>query len=82
MAEPIKAPARNAFQECLTVSTQAKFFDDYSERCEKWLAKVYKNEFRTLEELRPAPGLVGTGLKDRAFLVDSKLVPFDVATRK
>ncbi|MEO7096322.1 MAG: tetratricopeptide repeat protein [Polyangiales bacterium] len=81
-AEPIKQPARTAFMECLFISTQAKFFDDYSERCEKWLAKVYKSEFRTLEEVRPSPGLVGTGLKDRAFLVDSKLVPFDVAVRK
>jgi len=82
VAEPIKNPARTAFQECLLISTQAKFFDEYSERCEKWLAKVYKSEFRTLEELRPQPGLVGTGLKDRAFLVDAKLVPFDVSSRK
>jgi hypothetical protein len=81
-AEPLKVPARTAFMECLLISTQAKFFDEYSERCEKWLAKVYKSEFRTLEELRPNAGLVGTGLKDRAFLVDSKLVPFDVAARK
>lgn len=82
VAEPIKTPARTAFKECLEVSTQAKFFDEYSERCEKWLAKVYKNEYRTLEEKRPEPGLVGSGLKDRAFLVDAKLVPFDVTTRK
>jgi hypothetical protein len=82
VAEPIKTPARTAFKECLEVSTQAKFFDEYSERCEKWLAKVYKNEYRTLEEKRPEPGLVGSGLKDRAFLVDSKLVPFDVTGRK
>jgi hypothetical protein len=81
-AEPIKMPAKQAFKECLLVSTRAKFFDDYSERCEKWLAKAYKNEFRTLEEIRPTGGLVGTGLKDRTFLVDSKLVPFDVAGRK
>ena len=82
VAEPIKSPARTAFMECLLISTEAKFFDEYSERCEKWLAKVYKSEFRTLEEIRPQPGLVGSGLKDRAFLVDSKLVPFDVTTRK
>jgi hypothetical protein len=82
VAEPIKTPARTAFKECLEVSTQAKFFDEYSERCEKWLAKVYKNEYRTLEEKRPEAGLVGSGIKDRAFLVDSKLVPFDVAARK
>ncbi len=82
VAEPIKTPARTAFKECLEVSTQAKFFDEYSERCEKWLAKVYKNEYRTLEEKRPEAGLVGSGIKDRAFLVDSKLVPFDVTGRK
>jgi hypothetical protein len=82
VAEPIKTPARTAFKECLEVSTQAKFFDAYSERCEKWLAKVYKNEYRTLEEKRPEAGLVGSGIKDRAFLVDSKLVPFDVTGRK
>lgn len=82
VAEPIKTPARTAFKECLEVSTQAKFFDGYSERCEKWLAKVYKNEYRTLEEKRPEAGLVGSGIKDRAFLVDSKLVPFDVTGRK
>ncbi|GAC1536771.1 MAG: hypothetical protein NVS3B10_00880 [Polyangiales bacterium] len=82
VAEPIKVPARTAFMECLLISTEAKFFDEYSERCEKWLAKVYKSEFRTLEEVRPSPGLVGSGIKDRAFLVDAKLVPFDVAGRK
>jgi len=81
VAEPIKTPARSAFQECLLISTQARFFDAYSERCERWLAKVYKSEFRTLEELKPAAGLVGKGL-DRAFLVDTKLIPFDPATRK
>jgi hypothetical protein len=82
VAQPIKEPARTAFKECLEVSTQAKFFDEYSERCEKWLAKVYKTEYRTLEEKRPEAGLVGSGIKDRAFLVDSKLAPFDVAGRK
>ena len=82
VAQPIKEPARTAFKECLEVSTQAKFFDEYSERCEKWLAKVYKTEYRTLEEKRPEAGLVGSGIKDRAFLVDSKLVPFDVTGRK
>jgi hypothetical protein len=82
VADPIKVPARTAFMECLYISTAAKFFDEYSERCEKWLAKVYKSEFRTLEEVRPNAGLVGTGLKDRAFLVDTKLVPFDVSVRK
>jgi hypothetical protein len=81
-AEPIKAPARSAFMLCLTISTEAKFFDDFSERCETWLSKVYKNEFRKMEELRPSPGLVGSGIKDRAFLVDAKLVPFDVTGRK
>ena len=82
VAEPLKVPARTAFMKCLVISTESKFFDDYSERCEKWLAKVYKNEFRTLEEIRPSAGLVGSGLKDRAFLVDAKLIPFDVTTRK
>lgn len=82
VAEPIKSPARTAFMECLLISTESKFFDEFSERCETWLSKVYKSEFRKLEELRPSPGLVGSGVKDRAFLVDAKLVPFDVSTRK
>ncbi len=82
VAQPIIQPARTAFKECLEVSTRAQFFDEYSERCEKWLAKKFKNEYRTLAEVRPSAGLVGSGIKDRAFLVDSKLVPFDVAGRK
>ncbi len=81
-AEPVKSKAKAAFVECLTVSTRAKFFDSYSERCERWLSANYKSEYRRMDELRPAGGLVGSGLKDRAFLVDAKLVPFDVSTRK
>lgn len=81
-AEPVKSKAKAAFVECLVVSTKAKFFDQYSERCERWLSQNYKNEYRRMEELRPAGGLVGSGLKDRAFLVDSKLIPFDVSNRK
>jgi hypothetical protein len=81
-AEPVKSKAKAAFVECLTVSTKAKFFDSYSERCERWLSANFKNEYRRMEELRPTGGLVGSGLKDRAFLVDSKLIPFDVSTRK
>ncbi|MFI5298895.1 MAG: tetratricopeptide repeat protein [Polyangiales bacterium] len=82
VAEPIKMPARSAFMECLELSTRAKFFDEFSERCEKWLARVYKSEFRTLEELRPTGGIVGTGMKERSFLVDTKLTPVDVGARK
>jgi hypothetical protein len=81
-SNPLRKPARAAFVECLKVSTRAKFFDNYSERCEQWLNKVDPTSFRTLDEVRPSGGLIDGGLKDRPFLMDSKLVPFDVVGQK
>lgn len=66
-SEPQKQHAKGAFETCLKYSVQYQFFDEYSRQCEVWLSKTYKNEYHAVDEFKPAPGLVGGGLNDRAY---------------
>lgn len=64
-SEPIKVRAKGAFETCLKYSVDYQYFDEYSRACEVWLSKAYKNEYHAVDEFRPSPGLVGSGLNDR-----------------
>lgn len=66
-SEPIKIRAKGAFETCLKYSVEYQYFDEYSRACEVWLSKAYKNEYHAVDEFRPAPGLVGSGLNDRPY---------------
>lgn len=65
-SEPIKVQrAKPALVTCLTYSVKFQYFDEYSRRCEEWLAKNYKAEYHVVDELRGAPTRSNSALDDK-----------------
>ena len=64
-SEPQKKQAKSAFEVCLGYSVKYQYFDQFSRRCEEWLAKEYKNEYHLIDEFRGAPNRVNSVLKEQ-----------------
>jgi len=78
-SEPDKLRAKAAFETCLKYSVTYQFFDEYSRKCEVWLAKAYKNEYHAIDEFRAAPNNIGSGLNDRPYPLQIGGEPFNEA---
>jgi tetratricopeptide (TPR) repeat protein len=66
-SEPDKLKAKAAFETCLKYSVTYQFFDEYSRKCEVWLSKTYKREYHAVDEFKPSPDNIGSGLNDRPY---------------
>jgi hypothetical protein len=64
-SEPQKKQAKSAFEVCLGYSVKYQYFDQFSRKCEEWLAKEYKNEYHLIDEFRGAPNRVNSVLKEQ-----------------
>ena len=64
-----KQQAKGAYQVCLGYSVKYQYFDDYSRKCEEWLAQNYKAEFHLVDEFRGAPNKVNNPLDEQAYPV-------------
>lgn len=66
-SEPFKANlAKPALKKCLELSTKHQYSDAFSRSCELWLAKNYKQEYHTVDELRAAPTLGNGAFAERS----------------
>ncbi|MBI5538254.1 MAG: hypothetical protein HY898_36365 [Deltaproteobacteria bacterium] len=63
--EPFRVRAKGAYVLCLGISSSRRFFDATSARCEAWLARNHRQEFRALVEYVPPPTNNGSWLDDR-----------------
>jgi tetratricopeptide (TPR) repeat protein len=66
-SEPVKLQAKGAFGNCLELSVQWQYFDEYSRSCEKWLAENYKSEFHLVDEFKGDPNRVNRVLAERPY---------------
>jgi hypothetical protein len=66
-SEPVKLQAKGAFGNCLELSVQYQYFDEYSRACEKWLAENYKSEFHLVDEFKGDPNRVNRVLAERPY---------------
>ena len=65
-SEPYKVNgAKPALKKCLDLSVKYQYFDEFSRRCEVWLAKNYKSEYHVVDELRGTPTLANSSLDDK-----------------
>jgi tetratricopeptide (TPR) repeat protein len=64
-SEPQKQQAKGAYEVCLGYSVKYQYFDEYSRRCEEWLAQNYKAEYHLVDEFRGSPNRVNTVLKEQ-----------------
>jgi hypothetical protein len=64
-SEPQKQAARGAFETCLGYSVKYQYFDDYSRRCEEWLAENYKTEYHLIDEFRGSPNRVNSPMMEQ-----------------
>jgi hypothetical protein len=78
-SEPDKLRAKAAFETCLKYSVTYQFFDEYSRKCEEWLAKTYKNEYHQIDEFRASPNNIGSGLNDRPYPLEIGGTPYNEA---
>ncbi|MGC4066062.1 MAG: hypothetical protein QM784_15705 [Polyangiaceae bacterium] len=64
-SEPQKQTARGAFETCLGYSVKYQYFDDFSRRCEEWLAENYKTEYHLIDEFRGSPNRVNSPMMEQ-----------------
>jgi hypothetical protein len=64
-SEPQKQTAKGAFETCLSYSVKYQYFDDYSRRCEVWLAETYKNDYHLIDEFRGSPNRVNSPMMEQ-----------------
>jgi len=58
-SEPMHFRAKAAYKKCVDVSMKYQYFDERALRCGAWLAKHFRGEFTTVDEV--APGFAGVG---------------------
>ncbi len=66
-SEPWKEQAKGAMITCLSYSVKYQYFDEFSRRCEEWLADTYKGQFHLIDEFRDAPTRVNSALREQAY---------------
>ncbi len=64
-SEPQKQTAKGAFETCLGYSVKYQYFDDFSRRCEEWLAEQYKTEYHLIDEFRGSPNRVNSAMMEQ-----------------
>jgi tetratricopeptide (TPR) repeat protein len=64
-SEQQKQTARGAFETCLGYSVKYQYFDDFSRRCEEWLAENYKTEYHLIDEFRGSPNRVNSPMMEQ-----------------
>ena len=64
-SEPQKGTAKGAFETCLGYSVKYQYFDDYSRKCEVWLAETYKNDYHLIDEFRGSPNRVNSPMMEQ-----------------
>jgi TolA-binding protein len=64
-SEPQKQTAKGAFETCLGYSVKYQYFDDYSRKCEVWLADTYKNDYHLIDEFRGSPNRVNSPMMEQ-----------------
>lgn len=64
-SEPQKQTAKGAFETCLGYSVKYQYFDDFSRKCEVWLADTYKNEYHLIDEFRGSPNRVNSPMMEQ-----------------
>jgi hypothetical protein len=75
-SEPQKQAAKGAYKKCLDYSVKYQYFDEYSRKCEEWLAKNYGAEYHLIDEFRGAPTRMNSGLSDRPQPLNLDGTPF------
>ena len=66
-SEPQKQQAKSAFEVCLSYSVKYQYFDEFSRRCEEWLASNYKSEYHLVDEFRGSPNRVNSALREQPY---------------
>lgn len=66
-SEPQKQQAKGAFEICLGYSVKYQYFDEFSRRCEEWLASNYKSEYHLIDEFRGSPNRANSALREQAY---------------
>jgi hypothetical protein len=66
-SEPYKKGAKSAYEVCLGYSVKYQYFDEFSRKCEEWLAENYKNEYHLIDEFRGGPNRVNTALREQGY---------------
>lgn len=64
-SEPQKQTAKGAFETCLGYSVKYQYFDDYSRKCEVWLAETYKTDYHLIDEFRGSPNRVNSPMMEQ-----------------
>lgn len=64
-SEPQKQTAKGAFETCLGYSVKYQYFDDYSRKCEVWLADTYKTDYHLIDEFRGSPNRVNSPMMEQ-----------------
>lgn len=64
-SEPQKRVAKSAYEVCLGYSVKYQYFDEFSRRCEEWLAENYKSEYHLIDEFRGAPSRINDPLREQ-----------------
>lgn len=64
-SEPQKQTAKGAFETCLGYSVKYQYFDEYSRKCEVWLAETYKNDYHLIDEFRGSPNRVNSPMMEQ-----------------